>query len=83
MRQQKPGGDECRVWTGRSLDMAFTSSHDTAFPLDTRHSVLSNLHFSNAKIRFQSFFMLITDQPFFFASAISASLNVPTLDFGP
>ena len=40
-------------------------------------------HFSNAKIRFQSFFMLMTVQAFFFACAISASVNVPTLDFGP
>ena len=32
---------------------------------------------ANGKMRFQSFFMLMTVQPFFFASAISASLNVP------
>ena len=44
---------------------------------------LAILHFSNAKIRFQSFFMLITDQLFFFAWAIRASLNMPILDFGP
>ena len=54
-----------------------------AFPLDTRHSVLSTLHLSNAKMRFQSSFMLITFQLFFFACAIYASVNVPTLDFGP
>jgi hypothetical protein len=35
-------------------------------------------HFSNGKIRFQSFFMLITVQPFLFASAIKASEKVPT-----
>jgi hypothetical protein len=35
-------------------------------------------HFSNAKIRFQSSFMLITIQPFLFASAIKASEKVPT-----
>ena len=28
--------------------------------------------YSNAKMRFQSFFMLITDQPFFLASSYSA-----------
>ena len=50
--------------------------HDTAFPLDI--DSLATLHCSNAKMRFQSFFMLITVQPFFFASAISASVNVPT-----
>jgi hypothetical protein len=35
-------------------------------------------HFSNAKIRFQSSFMLITIQPLLFASAIKASEKVPT-----
>ena len=34
---------------------------------------------SKGKITFQSFFILMTVQPFFFASAISASLNVPIL----
>ena len=38
---------------------------------------------SNAKIRFQSCFMLITVQPFCFASARRASEKVPTFDFGP
>ena len=46
-------------------------------------STLVTLHFSKAKMRFQSFFMLMTVQAFFFACAISASVNVPTLDFGP
>jgi len=32
---------------------------------------------------FQSFFMLITVQPFFFASATGASLNVPIFDSAP
>jgi len=36
-------------------------------------------HFSNAKIRFQSSFMLITTQPFFFASSYRACVKVPTL----
>jgi len=36
---------------------------------------------SKGKITFQSFFMLMTVQAFFFASAISASLNVPIFDF--
>jgi hypothetical protein len=35
------------------------------------------------KIVFQSSFMLITIQPFFFASAMSASLNVPIFDSAP
>lgn len=39
--------------------------------------------YSNAKMRFQSFFMLMTTQPFFFASAISASEKVPIFDLGP
>jgi len=34
-------------------------------------------------MRFQSFFMLMTTQPFCFASAISASLNVPIFDSTP
>ena len=34
-------------------------------------------------MRFQSFFMLMTVQSFFFASAIRVSGSVPTLDFGP
>ena len=38
---------------------------------------------SDAKIRFQSFFMLMTIQPRSFASAIRASGKVPTFDFGP
>jgi hypothetical protein len=38
--------------------------------------------YSNEKMRFQSFFMLITVQARAFASAISAWLNVPTLVSG-
>ena len=38
--------------------------------------------YSSAKMRFQSFFMLITVQPFFFASSYSAGVNVPTLVSG-
>ena len=38
---------------------------------------------SKAKIRFQSFFMLMTTQPCCFASAMSASLNVPIFDTAP
>ena len=34
-------------------------------------------------MRFQSFCMLMTTQPRFLASAISASGKVPTFDFGP
>jgi hypothetical protein len=34
-------------------------------------------------MRFQSFFMLMTVQPFFFASAMSASLKVPIFDSAP
>jgi hypothetical protein len=35
---------------------------------------------SNAKMRFQSFFMLMTTQPCFFASSYySAQVNMPTL----
>ena len=35
--------------------------------------------YSNAKMCFQSFFMLITVQPLLFASAMSAGVKVPTL----
>ena len=38
---------------------------------------------SKGKIRFQSFFMLITVQPRCLASAMSASENVPIFDAGP
>jgi hypothetical protein len=38
-----------------------------------------NVGYSNAKMRFQSFFMLITVQPSFFASSYSACVKVPTL----
>ena len=37
---------------------------------------------SNPKMRFQSFFMLITVQPSFFASSYKSSVNVPTLVLG-
>jgi hypothetical protein len=37
---------------------------------------------SNVKIFFQSFFMLITVQPFFMASSWSACVKVPTLVSG-
>jgi hypothetical protein len=41
-------------------------------------------HFlSKGKITFQSFFMLMTAQPLFFASAMSASVNVPIFDSAP
>ena len=40
-------------------------------------------HFSNAKILFQSSFMLMTFHCFSLASVISASLNVPMGDFAP
>ncbi len=39
-------------------------------------------HFSHAKIRFQSFFMLITNQLFDLASSYNACVNVPTLVSG-
>ena len=39
-------------------------------------------HGSNAKIRFQSFFMLMTVQPSFFASSYSAWVKAPTLVSG-
>jgi len=53
-----------------------------------RHSVADAEHFraieaySNAKIRFQSFFMLMTIQPCFFASSWSAWVKDPTLVSG-
>jgi hypothetical protein len=34
-------------------------------------------------MRFQSFFMLMTVQPFFFAAALRVSGHVPTMDIGP
>lgn len=40
-------------------------------------------HFSNANIRFQSFFMLMTFQLRFFDSVMSSSENVPIFDFAP
>ena len=44
-----------------------------------RHGLASS---SNAKMRFQSSFMLMTVQPFFCASSYSACGNVPTLVSG-
>ncbi len=38
---------------------------------------------SNGKTRCQSFFMLITVQPFFFAAVISESLSAPIFDSAP
>lgn len=52
-------------------------------PYSCHRHVLIAYHLSNAKICFQSSFMLITVQFFFLASPMSASVNVPTLDFGP
>ena len=37
--------------------------------LNRKTGKLTTQCYSNAKMRFQSFFMLITDQPFFFASS--------------
>ena len=42
----------------------------------------SSSRYSKAKIRFQSFFMLMMIQLFFFASSYSACVNVPTLVLG-
>src|SRR5215468_3214684 len=52
-----------------------TDAIESRPPLSTRHS-------ANEKICFQSFFMLITVQPFFFASSYRACVKVPTLVFG-
>jgi len=43
---------------------------------------LCRLHYSKAKMRFQSFLMLMTIQPSFFASSYSAWVNVPTFVSG-
>jgi hypothetical protein len=48
-----------------------------------RAALLPRGYCSNPKIRCQSFFMLTTIHPLLFASAIRASVNVPTLDCGP
>ena len=42
----------------------------------------SENRYSNAKMRLQSFFMLITVQPSFFASSYNACVKVPTLVSG-
>ena len=47
-----------------------------------RISSLDTRHLSNEKMVFQSFFMLMTVQPFFFASSYSAWVKVPTLVLG-
>src|SRR5208337_3064098 len=47
-----------------------------------RHKLRSPPSYSKGKIRFQSFFMLITVQPRAFASSISETENVPTLVSG-
>ena len=49
----------------------------------TRHTIIADYTleacYSNGKMRRQSFFMLITVQPSFFASSYSAWVKVPTL----
>src|ERR1043166_7126319 len=42
----------------------------------------TNIHRSNGKITFQSFFILMTVQSFFFASSYSACVKVPTFVSG-
>jgi hypothetical protein len=49
---------------------------------DADQSIGVRFYWSKGKMRFQSFFMLITTQAFFVASVRSASENVPTLVFG-
>jgi hypothetical protein len=46
-------------------------------------NILPTDYGSKVKMRFQSSFMLMTVQPFVFASAISASLKVPTFESTP
>src|SRR5580658_225459 len=52
--------------------------HDACVVLAFVAPRYNGCYWSNGKIRFQSFFMLITIQPFLFASVIKASEKVPT-----
>jgi hypothetical protein len=74
-------GEPCRA-AGEDRDSR-GSSNDYD-PGTRKHCRIStqralNVGYSNAKMRFQSFFMLITVQPSFFASLYSACVKVPTL----
>src|SRR4030095_3259166 len=51
-------------------------------PIPHRISSLDTRHLSNEKMVLHSFFMLMTVQPFFFASSYSAWVKVPTLVLG-
>jgi hypothetical protein len=74
--------DSCSTFSNAAFS---TSSRSTA----TRPSIASSMRasvtrilcpvYSNEKMRFQSFFMLITVQARDFASSMSAWVNVPTL----
>src|SRR4029434_2863362 len=79
------------VFMGTSFPLPSSSCHERETksetssrpaPLLTQHSPLDTLHLSNAKMVFQSFFMLMTVQLFFFASSYSAWVKVPTLVLG-
>ena len=48
------------------------------WPTSTLRGHMTSRGYSNAKTRFQSFFMLITVHPFFLASSKSDCVNVPT-----
>jgi hypothetical protein len=71
---------------GNQIDAAFVfawSDFLAAALFPFRLLPAQSLVFVDGKMVFQSSFMLITIQPFFFASAISASLKVPIFDSEP
>jgi hypothetical protein len=51
-------------------------------PIPSLGLTIARRTYSNEKVRFQSFFMLITVQPSFFASSYSACVKVPTFVSG-
>jgi hypothetical protein len=74
-------GEPCRAARDHRDSRGSSNDYD---PRTRKHCRIStqralNVGYSNAKIRFQSFFMLITVQPSFFASSYSACVKVPTL----
>ena len=77
----RPGNRLCRSIGCGPPSLPLASAHVPYWPscVPTRRQ----RDYSNAKIRFQSFFMLMTTQLCFFAWAIKASGKVPTLDVGP
>ena len=83
--QNPPGATPCEFDSRLGHDQTMGNANDEGPSRGAalRVCITSPTGHSNAKIRFQSSFMLITVHPLACASAISESLKVPMWDFGP